>query len=56
MMRGHFVTFATQGDFGKSWPALVIQVETPWAKQATRPPSNEGKMSRLPLEDLNAVD
>lgn len=27
MMRGHFVTIATQGDFGKPSPALVIQAD-----------------------------
>ena len=27
MMRGHFVTIATQGDFGKPRPALVIQAD-----------------------------
>ena len=27
MMRGHFVTIAMQGDFGKPRPALVIQAD-----------------------------
>ena len=27
MMRGHFVTIAMQGDFGKARPALVIQAD-----------------------------
>ena len=27
MIRGDFVTIALQGDFGKPWPALVIQAD-----------------------------